>query len=146
MKKLVTTAIFAMAIMMSVNFASAQKGGTPPTNPGVFVSIPLNGCICPTSGTVTSLWWWVQPGTTNYKQCGGTLFYYDDIPASGWTYSSQTYPGYVVHQTQITIIPNTVGGVGINTKWADGGVCVIRPSSCCPPGQDCGCRDDNFTE
>jgi hypothetical protein len=78
MNKLIKTAIFVMAIMMSSNFAFGQEellNSSTPTNPTAIatVSIPEGGYNCPINGTVTSEWkwennsygtiWWV-PGTS----------------------------------------------------------------------------------
>jgi len=137
--------IMLMAIMTLSISAFAQEP-IPTANPSVYVSVPLNGCVCPDSGVITSHWWWIKTNPVGYEQCAGTPIYYSSIPAGGFTESVITFPGYTVSTVSIMIQP--FGGVGINSKTVSypAGTVEIRPSSCCPPGAFCNCPDRNKIE
>jgi len=149
MNKLVTSAIFVMAMMIGAIAFGQETGGSTETGTAVVktnVAITKNGCVCPSTGDVTSSYIWKNNSFPyDEKPCSGTGFHYTAIPYSGVVYSTETYTGYTPYKVIVNIYP-TNKPKGFNSVTSTNIPSVtIYPKSCCLSGAECGC-DLNTTE
>ena len=142
MKKLIIKSTLLVAIMTLSLCTFAQIGTSGPVGPTeIFgISIPKNGCQCPSSGVVTSDWYWMKG--IYFTVIAGTSFYYYDIPAAGSVSCAGEY-GSTASKVHLTIWPGG-GTLGVASKLVDFTLhtTVIRPSACVPPGVAYDCPLD----
>jgi len=148
MKKLVTSAIFVMAMMISAMAFGQETNGSTPADPQVKVSITKNGCICPSTGEVLSSWNWKQMVAPYHYTVGkGSSFPYSSIPYTGTVKPTETFQGYVIDKVNLSIQP-TNKPIGSNSTIVDyvyNMIITLNPKSCCPSGAMCDCFN-NTTE